>query len=47
MNETSAINETCLRCEADLDTPQGYQTGICPDCWVPEDEDPELPLIEN
>jgi hypothetical protein len=31
--------EKCMRCEKELDSPEGFQTGICADCWTPEDGD--------
>jgi len=27
----------CIRCDVVLDTDEGLQTGICADCWKPED----------
>ena len=27
----------CIRCGAVLDTDEGAQTGVCPDCWTWED----------
>ena len=27
----------CIRCNAVLDTDEGAQTGVCPDCWTWED----------
>lgn len=34
--------DTCIRCGTDLESEIAMQTGICPECWTPDDEDPEL-----
>lgn len=36
----------CLRCGTELTSELDLQTGICPDCWTPEDEDEELDTPE-
>ena len=28
--------EYCIRCGEELTTPEGKETGICPDCWDPD-----------
>ena len=35
--------EYCIRCGEELDAASeiALQTGICPECWKPEDEDDE------
>lgn len=30
--------ETCLRCPNTLMTAEDFETGICAQCWLPEDE---------
>ena len=33
------LAEPCIRCGAPLESEIAIQTGICADCWTPEDEE--------
>lgn len=40
--EVPADEYWCLRCGKLLTTPEGIQTGICAECWRPEDGEVDL-----
>ena len=35
-NNVHLPDPTCMRCDVVLDTAEGFQTGICANCWKPE-----------
>ena len=36
----------CIRCDVVLDTAEGFQTGICANCWKPE-TDEEVEFVDG
>ena len=45
-NNVHLPDPTCLRCGVVLDTAEGFQTGICANCWEPE-TDEEVEFVDG
>ena len=45
-NNVHLPDPTCMRCDVVLDTAEGFQTGICANCWKPE-TDEEVEFVDG